>query len=45
MKKFSRRELSRGGEFFTSDSIVRLLVEILEPYQGIIYDPTCGSNH
>lgn len=43
MKKFSKRELSRGGEFFTPESIVRLLVEILEPYQGIIYDPTCGS--
>lgn len=43
MKKFSERELSRGGEFFTPESIVRLLVEILEPYQGIIYDPTCGS--
>jgi type I restriction enzyme M protein len=43
MKKFSKRELSRGGEFFTPESIVRLLVEILEPYQGILYDPTCGS--
>jgi type I restriction enzyme M protein len=43
MKKFSKRELSRGGEFFTPESIVRLLVEILEPYQGIIYDPACGS--
>ncbi|MFI5241238.1 MAG: N-6 DNA methylase [Microgenomates group bacterium] len=43
MKKFSKRELSRGGEFFTPESIVKLLVEILEPYQGIIYDPTCGS--
>lgn len=43
MKKFSKRELSRGGEFFTPESIVKLLVEILEPYQGIIYDPACGS--
>lgn len=40
---FSKRELSRGGEFFTPESIVKLLVEILEPYQGIIYDPACGS--
>jgi len=43
MKKFSKTELSKGGEFFTPESIVRLLVEILEPYEGILYDPTCGS--
>jgi type I restriction enzyme M protein len=43
MKKFSKREGQKGGEFFTPESIVRLLVEIIEPYEGIIYDPTCGS--
>lgn len=43
MKKFSKTELSKGGEFFTPESIVKLLVEILEPYNGKIYDPTCGS--
>ncbi len=43
MKKFSKKEGQKGGEFFTPESIVRLLVEILEPYEGIIYDPTCGS--
>ena len=43
MKKFSKRELSKGGEFFTPESIVKLIVEILEPYHGIIYDPACGS--
>ena len=43
MKKFSKTELSKGGEFFTPESIVKLLVEILEPYIGKVYDPTCGS--
>jgi len=43
MTKFSKTELSKGGEFFTPESIVKLLVEILEPYNGKIYDPTCGS--
>jgi len=43
MKKFSKKEGQKGGEFFTPESIVRLLVEILEPYEGLIYDPTCGS--
>lgn len=43
MKNFSKKLGEKGGEFFTPESIVRLLVEILEPYRGIIYDPTCGS--
>lgn len=33
----------RGGEFFTPTSIVKLIVEIIEPYHGKIYDPACGS--
>ena len=32
-----------GGEFFTPRCIVRLLVEMLEPYEGRVYDPCCGS--
>lgn len=43
IKKFAMEEGRRGGEFYTPRSVVRLLVEILEPYEGRIYDPTCGS--
>jgi type I restriction enzyme M protein len=41
--KFAQAEGKLGGEFFTPRSIVRLLVEILEPYEGRVYDPCCGS--
>lgn len=41
--KFALADGSRGGEFFTPTSIVKLIVEIIEPYQGRIYDPACGS--
>jgi type I restriction enzyme M protein len=41
--KFAQAEGKLGGEFFTPRSIVRLLVEMLEPYQGRVYDPCCGS--
>src|SRR5690625_7518121 len=41
--EFAGAEGKRGGEFYTPRSIVRLLVEILEPYAGLIYDPCCGS--
>lgn len=41
--EFARAEGAKGGEFFTPQSIVRLLVEIIEPYHGKIYDPACGS--
>ena len=40
---FAGSEGKRGGEFFTPRSVVRLLVEMLEPYKGRIYDPCCGS--
>lgn len=40
---FARAEGSKGGEFFTPQSIVKLLVEVIEPYHGRIYDPACGS--
>jgi type I restriction enzyme M protein len=41
--KFAMAEGQRGGEFFTPTSLVKLIVEIIEPYQGRIYDPACGS--
>ena len=41
--EFARSEGSKGGEFYTPSSIVRLLVEVLEPYHGRILDPACGS--
>ncbi|MFF4166300.1 type I restriction-modification system subunit M [Streptomyces sp. NPDC001741] len=40
---FARAEGKRGGEFYTPQSVVRLIVEILEPYSGRVYDPACGS--
>ena len=40
---FAPRMLQKGGEYYTPISVVRLIVEILEPYQGRIYDPACGS--
>jgi len=41
--KFAMAEGSKGGEFFTPTSIVKLIVEILEPYKGRVLDPACGS--
>jgi len=41
--KFAAAEGRNAGEFYTPRSIVRLLVEMLEPYQGRVYDPCCGS--
>lgn len=40
---FALAEGKNGGEFFTAQSIVKLLVEVIEPYHGRIYDPACGS--
>ena len=40
---FAGAEGKRGGEFFTPRSVVRTLVEMLEPYEGRVYDPCCGS--
>jgi type I restriction-modification system DNA methylase subunit len=40
---FARKEGQKGGEFFTPESIVKLIVEVIEPYHGRIYDPACGS--
>lgn len=41
--RFAMAEGSGAGQFFTPGSIVRLLVAILEPYKGRIFDPACGS--
>ena len=41
--KFASAEGKGGGEFYTPRSVVSLLVEMLEPYTGRIYDPCCGS--
>jgi type I restriction enzyme M protein len=43
LAEFARTEGQKGGEFFTPVSIVRLLVEILEPFHGKVLDPACGS--
>ncbi|ACQ82156.1 N-6 DNA methylase [Beutenbergia cavernae DSM 12333] len=41
--KFAAAEGKRGGEFYTPPGVVRVLVEVLEPYRGRVYDPCCGS--
>ena len=41
--QFAGAEGKRGGEFYTPRSVVRTLVEMLEPYKGRVYDPCCGS--
>lgn len=41
--KFAMAEGSGAGQFFTPGSIVRLLVNLIEPYKGRIFDPACGS--
>ena len=43
LEKFARAEGKRGGEFYTPASVVKLLVRVLEPYAGRVYDPCCGS--
>lgn len=43
MGQFADAEGKRGGQFYTPRSIVKLLVAMLEPYKGRIYDPCCGS--
>ena len=44
LSRFAESEGKRGGEFYTPRSVVRLLVEMLEPYEGRVYDPCCGSS-
>ena len=44
LEQFALAEGRKGGEFYTPRSVVQLLVEMLEPYQGRVYDPCCGSS-
>ncbi|MCY3747122.1 MAG: class I SAM-dependent DNA methyltransferase [Acidobacteria bacterium] len=44
LSQFANAEGKKGGEFYTPRSVVRLLVEMIEPYQGRVYDPCCGSS-
>ncbi len=44
LSQFASAEGKRGGEFYTPRCIVRLLVEMIEPYRGRVYDPCCGSS-
>lgn len=41
--KFAASEGAKGGEYYTPTSVVRLMVEMIEPYEGKILDPACGS--
>ena len=43
LSRFASAEGKNGGEFYTPRCVVRLLVEMLEPYSGRVYDPCCGS--
>jgi type I restriction enzyme M protein len=43
LTQFASAEGKNGGQFYTPQGIVRLLVEMLAPYKGRIYDPACGS--
>jgi len=43
LSQFAGAEGKRGGEYYTPSSVVRVLVEMLEPYSGRVYDPCCGS--
>ena len=43
LSQFASAEGKKGGEFYTPRCVVRLLVEMIEPFHGRIYDPCCGS--
>lgn len=43
LSKFANAEGKLGGEFFTPRSVVKLMVDMLEPFRGRVYDPACGS--
>ena len=43
LSMFASAEGKRGGEFYTPRCVVKLLVEMIEPYEGRVYDPCCGS--
>jgi len=44
LSQFASTEGKKGGEFYTPRCVVKLLVEMLEPYKGRVYDPCCGSS-
>ncbi len=44
LSRFANAEGKKGGEFYTPRCVVRLLVAMLEPYRGRVYDPCCGSS-
>jgi len=41
--EFANAEGKKGGQFYTPKSIVKIMVEMIEPYKGRVYDPACGS--
>jgi len=41
--EFANAEGKKGGQFYTPKAIVKLMVEMIEPYKGRVYDPACGS--
>ena len=43
LSQFASAEGKKGGQFYTPRCVVRLLVEMLAPYKGRVYDPCCGS--
>jgi type I restriction enzyme M protein len=43
LRQFAEQEGKRAGEFFTPSCVVRTLVEVLQPFEGRVYDPCCGS--
>ena len=44
LSQLAGAEGKKGGEFYTPRCVVKLLVEMLEPYRGRVYDPCCGSS-
>ena len=44
LSRFVSAEGKKGGEFYTPRCVVKLLVEMLEPWRGRVYDPCCGSS-
>ena len=44
LSRFASAEGKKGGEFYTPRCVVKLLVEMIEPYKGRVYDPCCGSS-
>jgi len=44
LSQFASKEGKKGGEFYTPRCIVKLLVEMIEPYEGRVFDPCCGSS-